>query len=130
MSFVGATVEQAYEVMLLLAVVLQLVPFLYLYGALIRIAMRKQLEGAFYGRTTLWLAGISGFVTTAIGMMVAFIPPSGRQESTWLFETKMLVGCAFFLGLAVFFFFVYSRRRKRETEPVAAIESHAGRGPA
>jgi amino acid transporter len=130
MSFVGATVEQAYEIMLLLAVVLQLVPFLYLYGALIRIAMRKQLEGAFYGRTTLWLAGISGFVTTAIGMMVAFIPPSGRQESTWLFETKMLVGCAFFLGLAVFFFFVYSRRRKRETEPVAAIESHAGRGPA
>jgi glutamate:GABA antiporter len=130
MSFVGATVEQAYEIMLLLAVVLQLVPFLYLYGALIRIAMQKLSEGAFYGRTTLWLAGISGFTTTAIGMVVAFIPPDGRQESTWLFEAKMLVGCAFFLGLAAFFFFVYSRRKRRDAEPATAIESHVGREPA
>ena len=37
MSFVGATVEQAYRTMLLLAVVLQLVPFLYMYAALVRL---------------------------------------------------------------------------------------------
>jgi len=125
MSFVGATVEQAYEIMLLLAVVLQLVPFLYLYGALIRIAMRKDLGDAFYGRKTLWFAGISGFATTAIGMMVAFVPPAGRQEATWLFETKMAVGCAFFIGLAAFFFFVYSRRKNRDALPAVVIESGA-----
>ena len=125
MSFVGATVEQAYEIMLLLAVVLQLVPFLYLYGALIRIAMREDLGNAFYGRKTLWFAGISGFATTALGMIVAFVPPEGRQEATWLFETKMVVGCAFFLGLAGFFYFVYSRRKSREAVHAVAIESRA-----
>ena len=123
MSFVWATVEQAYEIMLLLAVVLQLVPFLYLYGALVWIAMQKDLGDAFYGRTTLWLAGISGFATTAIGMVVAFVPPAGHQEATWLFETKMLVGCAFFIGLAAFFFFIYSRRKNREPVQASTIES-------
>ncbi|HKS65686.1 MAG TPA: APC family permease [Candidatus Acidoferrales bacterium] len=123
MSFVGATVEQAYEILLLLAVVLQLVPFLYVYAALIRIAMREDLGGAFYGRRTLWFAGISGFATTATGMVVAFVPPAGRQEATWLFETKMLIGCAFFLGLAAFFFYVYSRRKNREDAHAGAIES-------
>jgi glutamate:GABA antiporter len=125
MSFVGATVEQAYEIMLLLAVVLQLVPFLYLYAALIRIAMQDDLGDAFYKRSTLWLAGISGFATTAIGMMVAFVPPAGRQEPTWLFEIKMLIGCAFFIGLAAFFFYVYSRRKEREVIRVAAAASRA-----
>ena len=124
--YVGATVEQAYEVMLLLAVVLQLVPFLYLYAALIRIAMQEDLGEAFYKRKTLWLAGISGFATTAIGMVVAFVPPAGRQEPTWLFETKMFVGCAFFIGLAAFFFYVYSRRKNREMVRTGAAESSVG----
>lgn len=123
MSFVGATVEQAYEIMLLLAVVLQLVPFLYLYAALIRIAMQEDLGEAFYKRKTLWFAGISGFATTAIGMVVAFVPPAGRQEPTWLFETKMFIGCAFFIGLAAFFFYVYSRRKNREMVRAGAAES-------
>jgi glutamate:GABA antiporter len=125
MSFVGATVEQAYEIMLLLAVVLQLVPFLYVYAALIRIAMQRDLGEAFYRRKTLWLAGISGFATTAIGMVVAFVPPPGRQEATWLFETKMLIGCAFFLGLAAFFFYVYSPRVNQEIVRPDAVESRA-----
>lgn len=127
MSFVGATVEEAYQILLLLAVVLQLIPFLYMFGALISIAMRNELRDAYYRRSTLWLAGLSGFASTALGMVVAFIPPADRQEPTWLFELKMFIGCAFFLGLAGFFFFVYSKRRERESIRVAAMEPRARR---
>lgn len=125
MSFVGATVQEAYEIMLLLAVVLQLVPFLYMYAAVIRIAMRDDLGDGFYKRRTLQLAGISGLATTTIGIAVAFVPPSDRHESPWLFELKMLVGCAFFVGLAVFFFCVYSRRKDREKVRVSAAAPRA-----
>jgi amino acid transporter len=128
MSFVGATVEQAYQVLLLLAVVLQLIPFLYMYAALVRLAARRNTSKGFYGRTTLWLAGISGFSTTAVGTILAFVPPAGRPETAWLFETKMLAGCAFFLGLAAFFFFVYSRRKEREMIRVVGMEPRARGG--
>lgn len=126
MSFVGATVQQAYQVLLLLAVVLQLIPFLYMYAALVQIAVRKEMSGGFYGRRTLWFAGISGFATTAIGMIMAFIPPVDRRETVWLFELKMLVGCAFFIGFAAFFFFVYSRRKVRQVAVVGIAPGTRG----
>jgi amino acid transporter len=128
MSFVGATVEEAYQILLLLAVVLQLVPFLYMFGALIAVAMRNDLRDAYYTRTTIWLAGLSGFASTALGMIVAFVPPADRHEPPWLFELKMLVGCTFFLGLAAFFFFVYSRRKERQMIHVAGLAPGARGG--
>jgi glutamate:GABA antiporter len=125
MSLVGAGVEEAYRILLLLAVVLQLVPFLYLYAALVRLAARSNYAQAFYKRGTLWAAGISGFATTALGMGVAFVPPAGRHEPVWLFELKMLAGCMFFVGLAVVFFYVYSRRKERSVRRPAAAEAGA-----
>jgi amino acid transporter len=108
MSFVGSSVEQAYKLLLSLAVVLQLVPFLYMYGAIILIAARKAMPAGHYSRATLWLSGLSGFITTAIGMCVAFVPPS--DQPTWLFETKMALGCLGLLGVGAFFFVINSRR--------------------
>ncbi|MFY9527572.1 MAG: APC family permease [Candidatus Acidiferrales bacterium] len=109
MSFVGASVEEAYKIMLLLATVLQLVPFLYMFAALIRLANASDFQKAVYSRGTILAGGISGIVATAVGMIVAFWPQTSGQ-AVWLFELKMGVGCAFFILLAVFFFFIYSRR--------------------
>jgi glutamate:GABA antiporter len=109
MSFVGAQVKEAFVTMLDLAVVLQLVPFLYMYAGLIRLAARPAAEGH-YSKNTMLLAGWCGLLTTVLAMAVAFVP-SHQIESIWLFEIKMVVGTLFFLGLAAFFFFVYSRRK-------------------
>jgi amino acid transporter len=122
LSFVGSSVEQAYKLLLSLAVVLQLVPFLYMYAAIVLVAARREAgssEGR-YGRGTLWLAGISGFVTTAIGMCVAFVPPA--DESAWMFELKMALGCVGLLGVGAMFFVISSRR--------AASPSLSAIGPA
>jgi glutamate:GABA antiporter len=90
-------------------VVLQLVPFLYMYSGLIRLASGPGVEGH-YSRNTLLLAGWCGLLTTVLGIGVAFVP-SHQIESIWLFEVKMTFGTLLFLGLAAFFFFVYSRRK-------------------
>ena len=110
------SVKEAFEIMLALAVVLQLVPFLYVYAALIRIAQAPRDQSGRYGTATLMLAGLSGLITTAIGMIVAFVPPTG-VKSVPIFEVKMILGTAFFIVLAGFFFFVYSRRK--QVQPVA-----------
>jgi len=109
MSFVGAQVKEAFVTMLDLAVVLQLIPFLYMYAGLIRLAGRSGAAGH-YSKKTILLAGWCGLLTTVLGVAVAFVP-SHQIDSIWLFEIKMVVGTLFFVGLAAFFFFVYSRRK-------------------
>ena len=109
MSFVGAQVKEAFVTMLDLAVVLQLIPFLYMYAGLIRLAGRSEAAGH-YSKKTILLAGWCGLLTTVLGVAVAFVP-SHQIDSIWLFEVKMVVGTLFFVGLAAFFFFVYSRRK-------------------
>ena len=109
MSFVGAQVKEAFVTMLDLAVVLQLIPFLYMYAGLIKLAGRPEATGHYSKRTVL-VAGWCGLSTTVLGVAVAFVP-SHQIDSIWLFEIKMVVGTLFFVGLAAFFFFVYSRRK-------------------
>lgn len=110
MSFVGAGVKEAFVTMLDLAVVLQLVPFLYMYGALLRLAKKSAAGENYYSRAQLLMAGSCGLATTVVAMGVAFIP-SHQITSIGLFETKMVSGTLLFIGLAAFFFFVYGRRK-------------------
>jgi glutamate:GABA antiporter len=109
MSFLGSTVVEGYKVLLLLAVVLQLIPYLYIFLALIRLAASPRFVRQRYPRPTLWVAGVCGLVVTALGTVLAFVPQQGG-EAVWRFELKMVLGTLFFLGLGAFFFFVYSRR--------------------
>jgi glutamate:GABA antiporter len=111
MSFAGkTTVKEAYVTLLDLAVVLQMISYLYLYASLARVAFSKTASKGFYkpGRTR--FAAVSGLMTTGLGMIVAFVP-SHAVDSVWRFEVKMFVTCAAFLGLAAGLFFFYSRRR-------------------
>ena len=109
MSFIGAQVKEAFQTLLNLAVVLQLVPFLYMFASLIRLASRDS-EPAYYSKTTLRIAGISGFVVTCLGTALAFFPPPDIT-SKGTFEIKMWVGTIVLLALAGFFFFVYGNRK-------------------
>jgi len=110
MNFWGSGVQESFQRMLSLAVVLQLVPFLYMFGALLKIAMEKGFQPARYGKTTLLLAGASGMLTTALGIGLAFFPAQ-QISSIASYETWMLGGTIFFIGAAAFFFFVYGRRK-------------------
>ena len=106
-------VQETFQKLLSLAVVLQLIPFLYLFGALLRIAFSASFEKGRYGKTTLILAGASGLITTALGIALAFFPAQ-QVTSLFSYEVWMFGGTALFVGLAGFFFFVYGRRKARE----------------
>jgi len=107
----GARVQEAFQRLLALAVVLQLVPFLYMFAALVKFGWLGDTSGR-YGRATLLVSGVCGFVTTFLGIALVFFP---AQQITNLvsYEVWMFGGTAFFVGLAGFFFFVYGRRKRR-----------------
>ncbi len=110
MSFVGASVKEAYLTLLDVAVILQLVPFIYVFTALLKIAIRPNDGQSYFQRGTLWFAGLCGLATTILGVGLAFVP--ARQiHSISLFELKLVVTCMFFIGLASFFFHVYGKRK-------------------
>jgi amino acid transporter len=110
MNFLGAGVQETFQKLLSLAVVLQLVPFLYMFGALIRFAVRETTPQGQYSRSTLFLAGTSGFLTTILGIALVFFPAQ-QITSLWSYELWMFGGTLFFIGLAAFFFFVYGRHK-------------------
>src|SRR6516165_1765532 len=110
MNFWGSGVQESFQRMLSLAVVLQLVPFLYMFAALIKLALNGNFQKLKYNKTTLLLAGASGLLTTVLGIGLAFFP---AQQITSLssYEIWMVAGTLFFIGAAAFFFFVYGRRK-------------------
>jgi len=110
MNFVSSGVQESFQRMLSLAVVLQLIPFLYMFGALLKIALSQNFQRVRYRKETLVLAGLSGLLTTALGIGLAFFPAQ-QISSLASYETWMVGGTIFFVGAAAFFFFVYGRRK-------------------
>jgi amino acid transporter len=115
--YASGGVQEAFQTMLSLAVVLQLVPFLYVFAALLKFAFSGDMTGAHYGRGTLIISGFFGFVTTALGIALAFFPAK-QISSVWRYEAKMFGFTLFFLVLAGFFFFVYGRLKVPALGPI------------
>ncbi|MGH9143948.1 MAG: APC family permease [Vicinamibacterales bacterium] len=82
LSLVGSSVSEAYQVLLKAAVVIQLIPFTYLFLALARTSDVSSAARA---------AGLLGLATTVFGLGAAFLPTSD-VTSVPLFETKLVVG--------------------------------------
>jgi amino acid transporter len=109
-NFTAAGVQETFQKLLSLAVVLQLVPFLYMFGALLKIATQPAFTKVQYGKPTLLFAGASGLLTTTVGIALAFFP-AAQITSLFSYELWMFGGTLLFVGLAAFFFFVYGRRK-------------------
>jgi amino acid transporter len=91
LALAGSTVAEAYQVLLRAAVVIQLIPFLYLFAGLMR------LEQA---RASARFAGLVGLATSALGIVTAFIP-SPDVASVAIFELKMLAGVIVPVGVGL-----------------------------
>jgi amino acid transporter len=112
MSFTGAAVKEAFVTMLDLSAVLNLVPYVYIFAAILMLTSNEKTALRPRGRfsnCTLRTIGSVGLFTTMLGIVVVFVP-SKQVGSVPLFELKMFSGSLFFLGLGSFFF--YNGRRK------------------
>ena len=110
LNFVVAGVQETFQKLLSLAVVLQLVPFVYMFAALVKFAVMEPTPKGQYGRSAMFAAGLSGLLTTILGIALVFFPAQ-QITSLWQYELWMVGGTLFFIGLAAFFFFVYGRRK-------------------
>ena len=118
--FCFSSVQAAFQTMLSLAVVLQLVPYLYVFGALLKLALQRPQSAGVYSKPVLLMAGVSGLLTTILGIGLQYFPPQ-LVSSLLTYEFEMIVGTLFFLGLAGYFFFIYGRRK-------LALQQTASRG--
>jgi amino acid transporter len=120
-----AGVTEVFQKLLSLAVVLQLVPFVYMFGALVKFAVTESAPQGQYRRSTLFISGGAGLVTTLLGIALVFFPAL-QITSLWQYELWMVGGTVFFLAVAAFFFFVYGRSKAREGRPVLAQDVSPG----
>jgi amino acid transporter len=107
--FCLSSVQAAFQTMLSLAVVLQLVPYLYVFAAILKLAARPDNAGV-YSKAVLLLAGLSGLITTTLGIGLQYFPPQ-LVTSLRTYELEMVLGTLFFVGLAAYFFFIYGRHK-------------------
>jgi glutamate:GABA antiporter len=121
LNMAGAGVQETFQNLLSLAVVLQLVPFVYAFGALVKFAVTEKTPKGQYGRGTLLIAGMSGLLTTTLGIALVFFPAQ-QITSLWSYELWMVGGTLFFVGLAAFFFFVYGRRKAVRSAAIEKME--------
>jgi amino acid transporter len=114
-------VQEAFQKMLSAAVVLQLIPFLYVFAALVKFAGHGSLEGGRYSGGTLMFAGVAGLVTTTLAIIVAFFPAK-QITSLWKYEVSMFGITLGFVALAVFFFYGYGRLKAPAAAQVENVE--------
>jgi amino acid transporter len=98
-SLFGSTVAEAYQVLLKSAVVIQLIPFIYLFAGLIKVAPPA---------SGMRVAGLVGLSATLVGTVAAFLPTSD-VDNVLLFEIKMLVGV---VGPTAVGWFLFNRTQR------------------
>lgn len=102
LSLAGSTVAEAYQVLLRASIVINLIPFVYTFLALLT------LEGAHGGQR---VAGAIGALVTTGGIAAAFLP-GDDVTSVVVFELKMLAGVGGPIALGIWLF-----QRSRGKQP-------------
>jgi amino acid transporter len=107
---INETANNAYQILVDAGTILYFIPFLYMYGAAIKLAYRPDraananaalIPGGKFG---VWVTSLLGFAVVVGGIVLSFIPPA-EATNKWLFEGKLVGGTAgaFLLGLALYF---------------------------
>jgi amino acid transporter len=100
----------AYQILVDAATILYFIPFLYMYGAAIRLCARpdrRENRSAVLipgGKLGVYIAAGLGLVVVAVGIVLSFVPP-GDTSSKFLFETKLAAGTVLsvLFGLVLYF---------------------------
>jgi amino acid transporter len=125
LSAIGTSVHDMYMILLQTTVILQLIPYLYMFAALVRIRRhpgRFEAAGAFFrGSWVCYTAGVTGFVVTAAGIFFAFVP-SKTVTDVGNFEFKVILGALSFLIPAVILFRWNARKARIRSVVPAQVE--------
>ncbi|MGH9746165.1 MAG: APC family permease [Candidatus Acidiferrales bacterium] len=118
-SQINETTIGTYEVLVSATNILYFIPFLYMYGASIKLASspdREKSVGAVLipgGKIGVWIAGGLGFLIASAGILLSLIPP-GDSLNKIQFEVKLVAGTAFSVLLGVGLYLRGARAKARE----------------
>ncbi len=107
-SMSGATVHQAFVVLVDMTIILSLLPLLYIFAAFPLLRHRAggsdpAAAPSRLGNLRCWLAGAVGFATTLLGIIFSMVPPA-NDPNPRLFLLKVAGGCLLLLGIGLAFY--------------------------
>ncbi len=105
MSFVGASTEEAYLVLVDATIIVYFIPYLYIFLAAVRIFRRE--AGASFLKVA---ASLVGEVTTIAAIVLTLFPPEAGGNP-FVFLAKTLGGSFLFIAVGVLIFW-YAKRKK------------------
>jgi len=115
------TIQEAYDILVNLTILIYFVPYLYLFAALVR--LRRDAPSPMPGEIRipggtvgLWIAAFVGFAATAIALGLTFAPPPGVNATTY--EVNLVVQAAAMIGAGLILYRVSVRKqvgRRAET---------------
>jgi len=109
---IGSTVGDMYMFLLQTTVVLQLIPYVYMFAALIKVRATYGNENAYFKNKIVTLAaGFIGGAMTIFGIAFAFVP-SKNVSSIFIYEIKLVISCVGFIIPAIIFFYLNNRKVK------------------
>jgi amino acid transporter len=110
------SIQEAYDIMVNLTILVYFVPYLYLFAALVR--LRAADRGAAHdpavwrvpgGTIGLWTAATSGFLATAVSVALVFVPPAGT-ENVVNYEVNLIGQAVIVLGIGIALYWFSARR--------------------
>jgi amino acid transporter len=110
MSFIGASVKEAYVTLLDLSAAIQMLSYLYLFSSLARFAFSPNFKRIYFGRGFLRVTSVGGLAMALLAFLTAFVP-SREVSSLWSFEAKMILTLIALLTVAAGLFFYYRRQK-------------------
>jgi len=118
MSYMGASVSEAYLTLLAISVVLQLIPNVYMFAALLKLSQHRRYPR--YERKLMVSNGASGLGASSLGICLAFVP-SDATTHVWIYEAKMVgaILSILLVALALYLRAQHKIRASAEAERVA-----------
>ena len=118
-SAAGATIREAYLILVDATLITYFIPYLYMFAAAIR--LRREIARAPDGipvpggNPGSWIANGLGFTTTLLAIGLALVPPAGTENKIGFFA-KVFVGSFGFLAVGWALYVLAERRRLRAGE--------------
>jgi amino acid transporter len=97
------TVQEAYDIMVNLTVIIYFVPYLYLFVALIHLDRLNVEHSRDPQRWWKWGLAVVGFMATAIAVGLAFVPPVGTKNTTnYIVNLLIQTGAVIMVGFVLY----------------------------
>ena len=110
----GASIHEAFVILVDMTIVTSLLPLLYIMAALpiLRHRAAGRNEAVFLvpgGTVACWLVGLTGCATTLLAIVTSMIPPADSQSPS-LFLLKVVGGSALLIGVGLLFYWHWQRQ--------------------